>query len=178
MARKYTPSKRLAEIIERSKGTARPVDIFDLSRDDSERVREIRADLATTLGTTREDAVLRKAFKAFDLDPQDPRHWRRLLVGLAAVFFDNQRGGKPKWDERLWGQYKTDVVEVGKILDKNGFYPSDEAVAYYLCRRRPYSERWKHFGETALRRYMTKGNPPKAIAALRKATVNRKGGSN
>jgi hypothetical protein len=174
MARKYTATKRLAQEIERNKDVARPVDIFDLVNDPApdrqKRVREMYAGRATTLGTTHEDEVLRKAFKASGgLDPQDPRDWRRLLIRFSTVFYGNRRGGKTKWDLLRWEQFKKDVLEVMDILKKEeGTYPSDVKVAAHLCEKSPYRARYKEFRPATLRRYMTIGNSPKSILALRK----------
>src|SRR5262249_7192613 len=129
----------------------------ELDWNKEKRLRQAVADLVTTLGPTHKDAVLRKAFDAYGLDPQDPRDWRRLLDELASVFFE--RGRRAKCDERRWGQFKIDNLEVIKILKKKGERVTDAKIAAYLRRRRPYSERYKDDGETALRSYMISGPP-------------------
>jgi hypothetical protein len=97
---------------------------------------------------------------ATGLDPQDPRDWRRLLIELASVLFEvERRGPKPKWDAKLWEQFKRDALKADKTLKKGDVYPSHAEVAAYLCRRRP----WKDFGKTAVRSYLSR-RPPKAIS--------------
>jgi hypothetical protein len=53
------------------------------------------ANRMTWLGFTDHDAPIRKAFKFFNLDERDPRHWRILITYLAMGFFPNpKKGGK------------------------------------------------------------------------------------
>jgi hypothetical protein len=51
------------------------------------------ANQMTLLGWTDHDAPIRKAFKFFDLDERDPRHWRILTTYLAFVVFPNPKKG-------------------------------------------------------------------------------------
>jgi hypothetical protein len=174
MARKDTAKKRLEQLIERNRGTRPGADIFDLYNPKPDWLRKARADRATTLGTTREDVVLRRAFEAFGFDPQDPRNWRRLLLELATIFFDEEvRPGPPqKWTREQWEQFKKDDAEVIDILKRKGVRPSNERIAAHLCKRSPYAERYKGYGEKALRRYMSRGRLPKALVARKKRFVN------
>jgi hypothetical protein len=173
MARKDSAKKRLEQSIERNKGTGPSADIFDLHNPKLDWLRKARANRATTLGTTRGDVVLRRAFEAFGFDPQDPRNWGRLLLELASIFFDEEvrRGPPPKWTWELWEQFKKDDAEVIDILKRKGVRPSNERIAKHLCTRLPYRERWEGYGEKALRRCMSRGRLPKALAALKKVGI-------
>ncbi|MDI1342853.1 MAG: hypothetical protein PSV22_01965 [Pseudolabrys sp.] len=49
----------------------------------------------------REDRALKKAFKEFDLDPDNPTHWRDLAFSLASTLFQERKraGAHIKWDQ-------------------------------------------------------------------------------
>jgi hypothetical protein len=51
------------------------------------------ANQMTLLGWTDHDDPIRKAFRFFDLDERDPRHWRILTTYLAFVIFPNPKTG-------------------------------------------------------------------------------------
>jgi hypothetical protein len=109
MARKDSAKKRLEQSIERNKGTGPSADIFDLHNPKLDWLRKARANRATTLGTTRGDVVLRRAFEAFGFDPQDPRNWRRLLLELASIFLMKKCGG---------GHHRSGLGSFGSSLRK------------------------------------------------------------
>lgn len=149
MARKRdTASKRLAKSIERNKSLASLRNLLRWTGPDP-------------LGTTHEDAVLRKAFEAFGFDPRDPGAWRILLVELASVHFDGvkRRGGrKPKWNRTSWKRFKEDIELIDKAHVKNtGKYPTHKEVVdkYLLNPSSPLFERYKSFGRKALVRCLS-----------------------
>jgi phosphoglycolate phosphatase-like HAD superfamily hydrolase len=54
--------------------------------------------LSDVMNALLDDGPVRRAFKAFGLDPADPRHWRTLIDAFARAHFPDVRRGAPrKW---------------------------------------------------------------------------------
>jgi hypothetical protein len=131
-----------------------------------ERTREIRASAALSLEGEPSHSPLRRAFRTFRLDSNDPFNWRLLLSRLATIAFGNSlprpRGARPKWDEHRRLLFKTDVARVRKqltqIAKRRGLRPpTDDDVAAYLKYKMP--DRYGSITEPSIRKYIVSGAP-------------------
>jgi hypothetical protein len=161
--RRESVSKRLARKIERARKPL--VNPFTRQKEDwnDERYREVAANIALTLHP--DQSTLRKAFEAFELDPQNPFHWRRLLQFLADIHFGGPRSGAPaKWNEECWRQFETHVAFARERLAQSGEKsPSHERIANFLKER--FKPLYNLISAGTIRRYMTV--PPPAIRKSR-----------
>jgi hypothetical protein len=103
------------------------------------------ADQMTWLGWTSHDAPIRRAFKYFDLDQADPRHWRILITYLAMGFFPNpKKDGKRSLKTHLANaELLKRANEVrDKIFSRDGRRLSDTEMLRIVIKAYPrnYSE--------------------------------------
>jgi hypothetical protein len=171
MARKRkTAKERLRQEIKRVRSPTQYQLLNLLARTDPDwsdkRVRGAYANVALTLDGEPAHSSLRTAFQEFGLDPVDPFNWRRLLTGLAAIFFapvpTRPRGARPKWDEPRRMVFKTDVARARKQLKESAKKlgerpPTDDDVAAYLHVKWPDRYPWD---AATIRKYIVSG-PPK-----------------
>jgi hypothetical protein len=125
-------------------------------------VRAREANRATTLalpaaeilkGERLADALIRKAFREWQYDPQNPWNWRLLLIQFAEAYFgEKPQGGRPiEWtaarlqqladdynheEEALWqsgGRRPSQAKVVVQLVEKNpSEYPSVETVQVHI----------------------------------------------
>ncbi len=70
---------------------------YDGENWDDRDTRAVHADAALILNHGLDDALI-NAFAAFDIDPKNPYHWKRLARYLAAALFERRPGAPLKWD--------------------------------------------------------------------------------
>ena len=104
--------------------------------------RRYKADLALRLRKREpSDEPIRAAFKAFDLDPRDPLHWRRLLFYLADCHFgqrDVRRGAPRRWNDERRCQLLLDFA----IVQSRHPGQTDTAVSGFLQRDKSFGARY------------------------------------
>jgi hypothetical protein len=170
MARKrQTAAERLRREIERVRDPHQLRNLIRRTDPDwtDDRVRSAYANAALALEGEPVRSPLRKAFREFGLDANDPFSWRLLLTRLATVFFapapSRPRGARPQWDEHRRLLFKTDVARARKRLKqdakKRGLPPpADDDVAAYL--RHFLRQRYGSITDASIRKYIVSG-PPK-----------------
>ena len=113
---------------------------------------------------------VRDAFKAFELDVEQPGDWQRLLYCLAEAHFGKRRGNPKAWDENRLCRLQVDFLTTKKQNPDK----SEEDVYKILSKEDRYQtasvrtrENWRPRGWKTLRRQM-----PAARAAY-KRTIER-----
>jgi hypothetical protein len=114
---------RLAKIVDEEKSRKTALDllqkILGWAEDPIlERAKQLRD--AVTLRA--DETALRKAFQAFDMNPNIPDHWHRLINYFARAHFEpNRPGARTKWTPTRRVQLLRDVRSVAKRLSTNDF---------------------------------------------------------
>jgi hypothetical protein len=157
--RRGSVSKRVARAIERARRPS--VNPFAPQNEDwnDKRYREIAANIALTLYP--DQSALRKAFETFRLDPQNPLHWRSLLLYLVGIHFRGpRRGTPPKWNADRWIQFETHVAVARERLALNGEKsPSQTRIANFL--KEEFKQFYGSLSADTIRRYFSL--PPPAV---------------
>jgi hypothetical protein len=103
--KKDNAQRRLERIKKRPRFLVQPIKI-------PKELRPAEANRALTLGFAPDDIPIRKAFKELsskkggELDPENPWHWRVLLVYLSDAFFGERKPRKADWNNG-------DLLELG-----------------------------------------------------------------
>lgn len=96
--------------------------------------RAAAANEATKLSSRIDTDVLKSAFDRFELDHNNPHHWRMLLDALARAHFQKGKEGRPpKWTEARLGKLRQHVMAVLlTIRHLNASMLNSETIAGFI----------------------------------------------
>jgi hypothetical protein len=118
MPKRVSASRLLRQFIEAKKSSKQRARLYGLLGQEQTKLtylneplqRAIHAHRALTL--FQSDHALKKAFKAFSLDPRNPYDWRTLLTYFAEAHFGATRGAPKKWTFASRAQFLQDFLRV------------------------------------------------------------------
>jgi tetratricopeptide (TPR) repeat protein len=109
------------------------------------------------------DKPLKKAFKAFGLDPRNPFHWRKLLAYFCDVHFDprqRRRGPQKLWSDGRLCQLLQDFDRIKRQLLVPGSKIGDLELCERLKRHSSLGKAYAEFSaKTVLRNLQRARNP-------------------
>lgn len=110
------------------------------------------------------DQPLNKAFKAFDLDPRNPFHWRKLLAYFAEAHFGSKRlkrGANKVWSDDRLCQLLSDFDQVkSRRMLVPGSTISDLEVCSWLKRHPTLCKRYQKVSANTLLRNLQRARNP------------------
>jgi hypothetical protein len=117
--------------------------------------RAEHAHAALTLWT--KDAALVRAFREFELDPQNPYDWATLANAMAETLYGANRGRPKKWTKRQEREFVNDMTS---LLD--GARKQEVRAAEQLKSRQP--DRFESMSPEEMRKLYYKLRPPHLVA--------------